>query len=66
MTKAELKDVVERCVWTAIETATAVLVAAGTGWLEASVWQTAGVTAGAAVLSVIKNVATTKLGNKDA
>lgn len=49
------RDIVIRATKTAVQTALAVLVAAGTGYIDVAVWKTAVVAAGAAALSAAQN-----------
>lgn len=61
-TRSELEALVWRSFWTAIQTGTAVVVAAGLDWIDINVWQLAGTAAVGGVLSVVKNYASQKLG----
>lgn len=49
-----MRDILERAAWTAAQSALAVLVAAGTGWLDVNVWKAAGIAGVAAGLSALK------------
>jgi hypothetical protein len=48
-------DIAARAAKTAAQSGLAVLVAAGTGYLDASVWKAAGIAAGAAAISALHN-----------
>lgn len=61
-TRAGLEALFWRSLWTAVQTGTAVVVAAGLGWIDADVWQMAGMAAGGGVVSVVKNYVSQKLG----
>lgn len=50
----DVRDLVERTVFTAAEAGLAVLVAAGAGWVDVGVWRGAGVAAVAAALAAVK------------
>ena len=50
----DVRDLVERTVYTAAEAGLAVLVAAGAGWVDVDVWRGAGVAAVAAALAAVK------------
>jgi hypothetical protein len=50
----EFKDLAERTIYTALEAGTAVVVAAGAGWVDVDVWRGAGITAVAAALAAVK------------
>ena len=50
----DFKDLASRALWTASEAAVAVVVAAGADWVSLSVWEGAGIAAGAAALSAVK------------
>lgn len=49
-----MRDLLERAAWTAVQSALAVVVAAGSGWLDVNVWKAAGVAGVAAGLSALK------------
>lgn len=55
-------DIFWRAVWTFIEAFTAVLLAAGLGWFEVETIKMAATAGGAALLSLIKNIAAQQLG----
>lgn len=48
------KNLIERALWTAAQSALTVLVAAGTGFVDVAVWKAAALAAGAAALSALK------------
>lgn len=52
--KSEWADLVNRAVWTFLQTATSVLAAAGTGFVEMDVWQAAAISGAASSLSAVK------------
>lgn len=54
MTCVYVKDIVVRAVWTGVQAGLAVVVAAGAGWVDVSVWRLGGVAAVAAALAAIK------------
>lgn len=49
-----MRDLIERALYTAAETFLAVLVAAGTDYIDVATWKAAAVAAGAAGLSALK------------
>jgi hypothetical protein len=51
----DVRDIVERTVWTAIEAGLAVVVAANAGWTDLAVWQSAAIVGVAAGLAAFKN-----------
>lgn len=55
-------DIFWRAVWTFIEAFTAVLVAAGLGWFDVETFRIAATAGGAALLSLLKNIAAQQLG----
>ena len=50
-----IQDIIERAAKTALQSALAIVVAAGTNFVDASVWQAAAIAAGAAFISAIHN-----------
>jgi len=61
-TRAGLEALAWRALWTAIQTGSAVIVAAGLNWIEIDVWRLAGISAVGGVFSVVKNYSSQKLG----
>lgn len=60
-----LRDTLERVFWTFVQAATGILTAAELGWLqlgEVQVWQAATAAGVAAVISLLKAIAATKVG----
>ena len=64
-TRSWLIDTTERVISTAVQAGLAVVVASGAGWVEADIWETAGVVAVASALSTIKAALATKFGNHE-
>jgi hypothetical protein len=56
MENLDWKDIANRAEWTFAQAFLATLAAAGTDYLDADVWVSAAVGAGAAVISLLKNV----------
>lgn len=56
-TKFDWKAIAERASWTFVQAALAVLVASGTDYVNVETWKAAGIAGGAAVFSVLKNIA---------
>jgi hypothetical protein len=50
----DYRDLAERAAFTAVETALAVVVAAGSGWVDVNVWKAAAISGVAAGLSAVK------------
>lgn len=48
-------DIITRASKTALQSALAIIVASGTGYIDAGVWQAAAIAAGAAFISAIHN-----------
>ena len=61
-TKAELIDLFWRSVWTFVQATTAAVTAAGIGWVDVSLRESAIIGGLGAVASVLKNFAAQKLG----
>jgi hypothetical protein len=51
----DISDILTRAVKTAIQSGLAIVVAAGTNFVDVSVWKAAGVAAGAALISALHN-----------
>jgi hypothetical protein len=54
------RDIAARACKTAVQTALAIVVASGTGYIDADVWKAAAIAAGAAGLSALQNSLTAK------
>lgn len=57
----EIKDLLERCIWTFIEAATSALVITPAMGIEISTLEIAALSGGAAVMSVLKSFAKKKI-----
>lgn len=56
MSNVDWQDVADRAVWTFAQSFLAVLVAAGTNFVDGAVWKSAAVSGLAAVFSALKNI----------
>lgn len=54
MTLEYVRDIAVRAGWTGVQAGLGVVVAAGTGWVDADLWQAAGIVAVAATLAAVK------------
>jgi hypothetical protein len=59
------KDTAERVISTAVQSALAVVVASGAGWVDVDVWETAGVVAVASALSALKSALARQFGDPE-
>lgn len=55
LSKLNVANIVERAAWTFVQTALAIVVAAGTDYVNVATWKGAVIGAGAAALSALKN-----------
>jgi hypothetical protein len=53
-----VRDIIIRATKTALQAGLAVVVAAGTGYIDINVWKVAGIAAGAAFFSALQNALT--------
>lgn len=63
MKEMDWQDIANRAFKTFVQAALAVVVASGSGYLEADVWEAAAVAGGAAVLSFLYNMASQWVDN---
>jgi hypothetical protein len=59
-----LRDIIIRAAKTAIQSGLAVVVAAGTGFIDVAVWKVAGIAAGAAFISALQNGISARFGGE--
>lgn len=59
-----IRDILIRAAKTALQSGLAVVVAAGTGYVDINVWKVAGIAAGAAFFSALQNGVAARLGGE--
>lgn len=59
-----IRDIITRAAKTALQAGLAVIVAAGTGYIDINVWKVASIAAGAAFFSALQNGITTRFGGE--
>lgn len=56
MANLDWQDILDRAVWTFVQTGLVSVGAAGAGFVNVAVWKTAAIAGGASVISLLKNV----------
>lgn len=56
MANLDWKDILDRAVWTLVQSGLIVVGGAGVGFVNVAVWKSAALAGGAAVISLLKNV----------
>jgi hypothetical protein len=59
-----IRDIIIRAAKTALQSGLAVVVAAGTGYVDIAVWKVAGIAAGAAFFSALQNGLSARIGGE--